>query len=207
MKLKLILTLTLSLSCILTAHSQQRRFGAGLLFGLNASQMLGDDSGGYNKPGLQGGLRGIAMLTDRTDLYIELLYSQRGSYQKEGSPVCFDGSLKIKLQYVEVPVVVTYKDWYIEDGDYYKVALNLGFSYGRLLSASAKGSCHDDLTDKFNNNDFSFTVGAELFTSPSFSLGLRWSKSINLLYDKDKHDPGRNSLRGFFLSFRGVYAF
>ncbi|GIV31457.1 MAG: hypothetical protein KatS3mg029_0808 [Saprospiraceae bacterium] len=200
----IFLLLTLMLGTALAA--QQRRFDAGLLLGLNASQILGDDSGGYNKLGLQGGLRGIAHLTEKADLYLELTYSQRGSYQKEGSPVCFDGSLKINLQYVEVPVVLAYRDWYIEDDDYYKVAANIGFSYGRLLSASAQGSCHDDLVDQFNKNDFSFTIGAEYYSSPKWSFGVRWSKSFNLLYN-NKNNPGRNSLRGFFLSFRSVYSF
>ncbi len=179
--------------------SQEARFGAGIVAGLNASQILGDDTGGYNKLGLQGGLRGIAHLTDRSDLYIELLYSQRGSYQK--------GIIDISLQYVEVPVVLTFKDWLDEDEDFYKVAANIGFSYGRLLNATAEGSKHDDIVNLFNDNDISFTIGAEYFTRENFGFGVRWSKSFNFLYNKDKHDPGRNSLRGFFLSFRGVYIF
>lgn len=199
MKTRITLTTLFVVLFIAFGKTQEARFGAGIVAGLNASQILGDDTGGYNKLGLQGGLRGIAHLTDRSDLYIELLYSQRGSYQK--------GIIEIDLRYVEVPVVITYKDWLDEEEGYYKVAANIGFSYGRLLSATAEGSKHDDIVDLFNNNDLSFTVGAEFFTRPNFVFGIRWSKSINLLYNKDKHDPGRNSLRGFFLSFRGVYTF
>lgn len=185
----------------------QRRFKAGFIFGLNASQILGDDVGGYNKLGLQGGLRGTAVLKDRMDLSMELLYSQRGSYQKEGSPLCNNGSLKINLQYVEVPVVISYKDWLDEEEGFYKVQASIGLAYSRLLKATANGSCHDDLAGTFNSDDFGFTVGADYFTSQNLSFGVRWSKSLNLLYDKDKHDPGRNSLRGFFLSFRSAYMF
>lgn len=199
MKNKFAAALLFYLFFISFGNAQPARFGAGIVGGLNASQILGDDTGGYNKLGIQGGLRGIARLSDRSDLYLELLYSQRGSYQK--------GIIKIDLRYVEVPVVITYKDWLDEEGGFYKVAANIGLSYGRLLSASAEGSKHDDIVDLFNDNDISFTVGAEYFTRNNFAFGIRWSKSINLLYNKNKHDPGRNSLRGFFLSFRGVYIF
>ncbi len=199
MSLKLAIAFLFSFFLASAGQAQQARFGAGIVGGLNASQILGDDTGGYNKLGLQGGLRGIAHLSERSDLYIEMLYSQRGSYQK--------GIIDISLQYVEVPVVLTYKDWLDEEEGFYKVAANLGFSYGRLLKATAEGSKHDDIVNLFNNNDISFTVGAEYFSSENFAFGIRWSKSINFLYNKDKHDPGRNSLRGFFLSFRGVYTF
>ncbi|RME12977.1 MAG: hypothetical protein D6816_00370 [Bacteroidetes bacterium] len=199
MKIRIIAVLFFALFFFASGKAQNARFGAGIIGGLNASQILGDDTGGYNKLGLQGGLRGIAHLTDRSDLYIELLYSQRGSYQK--------GIIDINLKYVEVPVVLTFKDWLDEEGEFYKVAANIGFSYGRLLNATAEGSKHDDIVNLFNDNDISFTVGAEYFTRENFGFGIRWSKSINFLYNKDKHDPGRNSLRGFFLSFRGVFTF
>jgi hypothetical protein len=187
----------------------QQRFKAGLIFGLNASQIMGDDTGGYHKLGLQGGLRATTVLKDKMDLSFELLYSQRGSYDKYGSPVCFDGTLLIRLQYVEVPVVFSYKDWYIEDEDYYKVQASAGLSYSRLIQAKAEGSCHDDITDLFNSNDYGFTTGVEYFATRHISFGARWSRSFNLLFNKDKHEglQGRNSLRGYFLSFRGAYTF
>ena len=185
----------------------QQRFKAGLVIGLNASQIQGDDIGGYNKLGLQGGLRAIAVLKEKMDISFELLYSQRGSYSKYSSPKCPNGDEKIALQYVEVPVLFSYKDWFQEEDGYYKVQASAGISYGRLLGATAEGSCHDDLTDKFNTNDIGFTGGVEYFASEHVGFGVRWSKSFNLLYNKDKHDPGRNSLRGFFLSFRGAYVF
>ncbi len=197
----------LALFAFIENTTAQERFKAGLVFGLNASQILGDDIGGYNKLGLQGGLRAITVLEEKMDVSFELLYSQRGSYSKYSSPRCPNGDVKINLQYIEVPVLFSYKDWLHEEDGYYKVQASAGFSYGRLLGANALGTCHDDLTDKFNTNDFSFTCGVDYFSSEHLGFGVRWSRSLNLLYNKDKHDPGRNSLRGFFLSFRGAYIF
>ena len=190
----------------------QQRFKAGLIAGLNASQILRDDVGGYNRLGIQGGLRAVAVLTNRTDVLFEILYSQRGSYDKIGSPKCYNGPLEISTKYIEVPVMATIKDWFHEEDDYYRIQVSGGFSYGRLISASAIGSCHDDLTDLFNKNDISFTLGAEYFSSKHLSFGMRWSRSINLLYNRKNGEEltiprNENSLRGFFLSFRGAYIF
>ncbi len=186
-------------------HAQaQQRFKAGLLFGLNASQIRGDESAGYNKLGLHGGLRAVAVLKERMDLSIELLYAQRGSYLKGG--ISTAGDLKINLQYAEVPVLFTYKDWLHEEDNYYKIQASGGFSYGRLLSVKAEGSFHDEETEHFNTNDISFTIGAEYFTNRHFSIGARWTTSLNLLYNH-KHNVNLDSLRGYFLSFRGAYIF
>ncbi len=203
--------------------AQQQRFKAGIIAGLNASQILGDDSGGYNRLGLQGGLRAITILTPKSDLFFEILYSQRGSREKLGSPLCFNGQIDIVTEYIEVPVMFTFKDWLDEKGDFYKVQVSGGLSYGRLLSASAIGSCHDELTDSFNKNDLSIAFGASFFTNEHLTFGARWSRSLNLLYNREKGpfspinpsdpdsplttDNNPNSLRGFFLSFRVGYIF
>lgn len=189
----------------------QQRFRAGIIGGLNASQIQNDDVGGYRRLGLQGGLRAIAIFTEKIDLNIELLYSQRGSYDKEGNWKCYDGPLDISTNYIEVPVVVTFKDWLDEQEDFYKIQVSGGFSYGRLINATSEGSCHDELTDLFNKNDISFTVGAEYFTSPHLTFGVKWSRSLNLLYNRKKGEEMlnlfENSLQGFFLSFRAGYIF
>lgn len=203
----------------------QQRFKAGLIAGLNASQILRDDVGGYHRLGLRGGLRAITILTPKTDLFFEILYSQRGSYAKLGSPTtCFNGALEISANYIEIPVMYTFKDWLDEEEGFYKVQVSGGLSYGRLLSASSIGSCHDNVTDYFNKNDISITLGASFFVNEHLTFGARWSRSLNLLYNREKGplipidptvenspmkpDPNNpNSLRGFFLSFQAGYIF
>lgn len=188
-------------------HAQQQ-FRAGIILGMNAAQIDGDDVGGYNKPGVTGGLRVGTALKGKLDMSLEFLYSQRGSFNKYGSPRCNNGSLKIGLQYVELPVTLSIKEWLDEEG-FYKIHASAGVSYGRLISARAEGSCHDDLADLFNINDISAIAGLEYFFNRQFSFGIRWTRSVNLLFNKDNYDglQGRNSLRGYFLSFRGAYTF
>jgi hypothetical protein len=187
----------------------QQRFKAGALLGVNASQIQNDDVGGYHRPGIQGGLRAVVVLADRYDVYIEMLYSQRGSYDKDGNWKCFNGDLDIFLQYIEVPVVFNYKDWLDEEKGYYKIQASGGFSYGRLISARAEGSCHDGVDQNFNRDDISVTVGAEYFASEKLSFGARWTRSLNRLYSSPAEgtNSGLASLRGYFLSFRSVYLF
>lgn len=183
----------------------QQRFKAGLVVGLNASQIKGDDSAGYNKLGLVGGLRAVTVLKDKTDLILELLYSQRGSF--DNGQQFFNGDLSIKLNYVEIPIMIAYKDWYKEDDDYYKVQVTGGLTFSRLLNSAAEGSRHDAELPNFNNNDYGITIGADFFLNKHFALGGRWNRSINLLYNNSKHDKSIPSLVGYFLSFKGMYIF
>ncbi|MBI5916557.1 MAG: PorT family protein [Bacteroidetes bacterium] len=183
----------------------QQRFKAGIIVGLNAAQVEGDDSAGYNKLGLHGGLRVVTVLRDKMDFVIEMLYSQRGSFHK-GGPFG-QGDLEINLRYVEIPLLVTYKDWYQEEEDYYKVQAIGGFSYGRLFDATAIGSLHDAEVGNFHKNDYSFTIGADFFATKHFALGARWNRSLNLLYNNEKHMKGLDPLYGYFISFRGMYIF
>ncbi len=145
-----------------------------MVFGLNAAQISGDDVAGYNKLGLHGGLRAIAKLQDKMDLVIGMLYSQRGSYAR-----FVNGDIKINLQYIEIPLTIAYKDWYQEEEDYYKVQAIGGFSFSRLLKASAIGSLHDGEVENFNDNDISVTLGADIFLSKHFGFGASWSQSLN----------------------------
>jgi hypothetical protein len=197
------LFLLLSILAVSRLEAQQR-FKAGLVLGLNAAQIQGDDIGGYNKLGLAGGLRAVVMLKEKQDILVELLYSQRGSRSKIGQ-VAGD-PVKIKLQYIEVPVLFSYKDWLDEDANHYKMRATGGFSYGRLIEAAAEGSKHDDLTEEFFVNDLSFVIGFEFFPGPHVGFGVRWNRSLTLLFDNENF-PGRNSLYGYFLAFRSNYIF
>lgn len=209
------LTFLFSLLCE-KLQAQEQRFKAGVLVGLNASQIRGDDVGGYNRLGVQAGLRAVAIIGEKYDLNIEMLYSQRGSYEKDGCWFNDQGTLHISTHYVEIPVVMTFKDWLDEEDNFYRIQVSGGFSYGRIINTRVESSCeHDGFGEYFNSGDFSFTGGVEYFTSPKFSLGVRWSHSLNLLYNREKRpednmgstDDNPNSLRGYFLSFRGVYLF
>ena len=182
----------------------QQRFRAGLTAGVNLSQIHGDKTGGYNRIGLVGGLRVLTLLTEKSDLSVELLFSQRGSKNDKSEPFI----IQIDLDYVEVPFTYNYKDWYDEEGDYYKVQATGGFVFSRLLNATHEDSSgrQVDMTGDFNTNDFGIVLGAEFFLSKHWSISGRWTSSFNKLSDSE-NSPTLTELRGYFLSFRTNYIF
>ncbi len=96
-----ILFFTMLFALSFSAHAQRnQRFKAGILAGVTAAQIDGDASAGYNKVGLQAGLRGIVLLNQKQDASIEILFTQRGSRNEAKTPPFF----KTTLNYIEVPV-------------------------------------------------------------------------------------------------------
>jgi hypothetical protein len=192
-----------------TNLSAQNRFKAGIVAGINVAQIRGDDTGGFNKIGLVGGVRAITILEEKMDVSMELLYSQRGSRTSSTEETRLGRDVEIDLDYVEVPVLFNYKDWLNEEDNFYHVQASIGFAYSRLINSAAAGNTneHETEIENFNDDDFSFVIGAEYFISPKFSISARWVTSINLLYNNEKHNPNLNGLRGHFLSFRTNYLF
>jgi hypothetical protein len=162
----------------------QPRFRAGAVAGITASQVDGDLSAGYNKLGLQAGLRVIGRLTQRTDASLEFLFSQRGAQRELIKNKFGDPQYPFTLNYVEVPLQWHYKDWLIEGDDasksYYKVSFNAGFSYARLISTSVKDQeenpFFDLLPDYLNKNDFSFVLGFNFFANRHLGFTVRYNR-------------------------------
>lgn len=123
------------ISC--NAYSQ-RILGA-LSAGMNLSQVDGDEKYGFKKAGLNIGPSVIIPFgkNKKWSVTMELLFSQLGSRQKEQysndtiadttTSEYYDG-YKLKLNYVQVPVMVHFKDKNI-------IAGGVGFSYGQLVGA------------------------------------------------------------------------
>lgn len=194
----------------LRAQSPQR-FKAGLIAGLTASQIDGDESAGYHKVGLQGGLRGVVALKPKQEASVEILYSQRGCRnQPKTFPI-----YSTTLDYIEVPVQWHYKDWFIEDGagdesqDFYRVQFNIGASYGRLLGFrddSEGGGITEALPD-LNRNSFCFVVGGSFFASRHLGFTFRYHRALNRLYNPRDSGGYFQSLHEHYLAFQAVYMF
>lgn len=188
-----------------TPIDAQQRFKAGVIAGLNASQINGDDSYGFNKLGLVGGLRGVVILTPKSELSFELLFSQQGS-RTELTTNGVANQNRIHLNYAAIPVVFNYLDW---DGDgYYRLHFHGGASYGRLLDATVDDFSYEAVANEFNQNDISLLAGATYYVNEHIGITGRYTRSINLLFNNDKvTSVNANSLVGFFLTFHGVYMF
>ena len=95
----------LLISLIVTFFAvRAQRFEGGLVGGLNASQVQGDFTQGYHKPGIQGGFYVQTDLSPRVYAGMEIKYSQKGS-RKSPDPKTSDQEKYImRLSYIDVPV-------------------------------------------------------------------------------------------------------
>lgn len=187
-----------------TSTQAQDRFNGALVLGLTAAQIDGDNLAGYDKLGLMGGLKLDYRLEKPWYLSLELLYSQRGSQSELRS----DGSVplkKINLHYLEIPLLIRYKDWWMPEDGFYKVDAEAGFSYGYLFDSSSSQGSFSWETDDFRQNDIGFTLGVNYYIDKHWGFGVRYTRSINRLYINP--DTGERDLLGYFLSFKSYYQF
>ncbi|MEM6697615.1 MAG: hypothetical protein AAF806_16255 [Bacteroidota bacterium] len=93
----------------------KQRFHAGIITGVNLSQIDGDDYSGYDKLGIMGGLQGIALLNRRTKLVTELLYSSKGSRVENELIFQPQKNRVLAVNYAEVPILIRFclfqKNW------------------------------------------------------------------------------------------------
>ena len=189
----------------------QNRFGAGLVVGLNASQIDGDFYAGYDRLALYAGARALIYLTDRTEVSFELAYSQRGS-QSELSPGNTSPPFKLKTDYIEVPIHYHFKDWQVDgdDGDYYRVNVFGGLTYSRLFQSELDDGTPSqnlvDVTDFFQTNDIAANVGFMVYFTSHIALKVQWTGSFTSLYKREDGNFPQD-LRGKHLSFQLAYDF
>lgn len=178
-----IRTLFFSLIIVLSVfgESKAQTFGGALVGGLNLSQIDGDNASGYNKVGLNVGIRGIIMPSEKNHFYAELLYSQRGSLIRFGQGAHSDVG-KINVSFAEIPVMYVINDW-LADG-YYRVGFSFGLSYGRLVGFSTNFSEWEAMEDVLVKNDLGGKVGLHYKFSPRFGVQILASRSFFKLMDK-----------------------
>ncbi len=130
MKLRLLLILSVTALIILQPHSAnaQKIMGA-LIGGVNATQVDGDEVYGYKKFGLNLGAAAIIPITGNWSVTLENIYSEKGAHQRPRFIDSLDGSYDLKLNYLDVPVLIQYTDKDI-------VTFGLGASWGGLVKIS-----------------------------------------------------------------------
>lgn len=190
----------------------QRIMGAGIL-GVNASQVDGDEVYGYKKFGLNVGLSAIVPFGDHWSVSIENLYNQKGAHQRPRYPfdsVIGDGSYDLKLNYLEVPVLVHFNDKDI-------VTFGAGFSWGRLIKVSEQRNSWDMPATTlnsgiYNKNDFNALLDVRFRVFERFRFNVRYAYSMKPIATREVVDSktGKPNIRdqysGLF-SFRLIYVF
>ena len=191
-----------------TLSIAQPRFSARLLTGLTAAQIDGDVSAGYHKVGLQGGLGVAARLKGKQSASVEFLFTQRGCRnQPQYYPV-----FSTTLNYVEVPFQWHYSDWLVEGSgrksDWYRVLVNAGLSYGRLIGYKDKykdGFGISAALEDLNSNSVCLLLGASFNVTRHLGWSFRYNRALGFLYRPGEGKNYRNSLYEHFLAFQFYY--
>ena len=126
MKRTLFLFLFLILLSVQLVKSQS--FAGGALLGFNASQVSGDNLGGYDKAGISGGFFVSKPINEKSELEMRITYSAKGSRDVPNFEKGKYSAYYLKLNYVEVPILYRYK--------FKMVWLMAGLSGGYLISSS-----------------------------------------------------------------------
>jgi len=163
-KIHIVLILFLTTSLI----TQAQRFKGGILLGINASQIDGDTWGGYYKMGLVGGAYVKTNFIDKWGGQLEIKYSSKGS--ANGFGVAYP--VKIRLQYIDLPVLATY-----EAIDNLKVQAGISLNY--LFDAQWYDGGWSDSWDTPPGeleSDLTFRINYHFFQR--FDFNLRYSYSL-----------------------------
>lgn len=205
-KSSIVLLLFCSCLGIQQSLAQDGIFGATLLAGFNASQIDGDDYPGFNKLGFNVGIRGDIYIADKMQVGMELTYSQRGSRSELLAGQSALPQLIIDLDYIQVPVLFRFSDWYIEEENYFRVNAFAGLSYGRLLRSRAINSYFEGQTELFNKNDIGFHIGAGYQFNPNMAITLRFNRGLTKVFDHRDDPLVARSHLSRYLTFRVEYS-
>lgn len=196
------LALSIMLIFISVCSINAQRFTGTAIVGANVSQIDGDNLFGWDKIGINGGFRLGYGVSERTNLAIEFLYSQRGSAPGITSSSDFGN---IDLKYIEIPLLVEYNDWYLEEDNYYKVGVEGGLSYGNLFSVTSSNDFVPGNVEGYKKNDISYTLGARYSFTKHIAGVFRFSQTIGTIYDNADGDLQGQVSR--WMSFRLHYTF
>ena len=192
----------LLLFVLISHHGNSQRILGAVSAGMNLSQVDGDEKYGFKKVGLNIGPSVIIPFgkNKKWSVTMELLFSQLGSRQKEQytndsiadttTTEYYDG-YKLKLSYVQIPVMVHFKDKNI-------VAAGVGLLYGQLVGAQEWEDYNDlrglfktetNLRSPYSMSDLQVIADIRLRLYQKLWFNFRYSYSILPIRIRDFENP------------------
>jgi len=157
---------------LLPMATNAQSFKASIIGGINASQVSGDELGGFNKAGVMFGGSAILPVTPKSDVAMELLFIQKGSK----TPTSKDNSntvyYKMSLNYLEVQINYTYHTSK-------KIGLHVGPTFGVLVGEKEEDIA-GELTERpeFQKTEIGIAGGLSFHFSEKVGLYMRLSNSL-----------------------------
>lgn len=171
----------------LISNLQAQNFGGGIILGLSTSQVGGDDLGGFNKAGLLAGFFANKSISPLISFQMEMAFIQKGSNNPDMNDYKSKniGKPDISLNYIEVPILLQYKQnttLKIEGGVQFANLINGYYndSYGEITYSG---------TTPFIKNDVGLLLGMDYKFSGGLSLNTRISNSILPIGEEDYNHP------------------
>jgi hypothetical protein len=194
----------------LTLSIQAQNFGGGVILGLSASQVGGDDLGGFNKAGLLTGVFANKTISPLLSFQMEMTFIQKGSNNPNmGNSEHKQGETEdISSSYIEVPLLFQYQQseiLKIEGG--IQLAYLIDGYYNDYL-----GKIDYQNSSPFIKYDIGLLLGLDYAYSKNISLNTRISNSILPIGAEDYVHPNsfNSSRKGKYnsvLSFAIHYNF
>jgi hypothetical protein len=187
MKNQLIVTaFVVALGFFQATDSNAQKARSGIRGGLNASNLYIDDISDRNpRYGFNIGLfTQVPLIKGTLYLQPEIAYSTKGTTARYDILNTFQGETTFKLDYAEVPLLLTYKIGNVID-------IQAGAYAGYLVNASSKstadnGSSSEVLLNKDNYKNFDYGLSAGLnFYIGKLMLGTRYNHGLQKIANTD----------------------
>ena len=159
-------------------------FSAQVFGGLSTAQLQGDNLAGFDKFGLHGGIQVLYQLREKLDVGVEMTYNEKGSRER-----LFRAPLDknvTTLKYFELPIIANIKDWYIEEGDYYRMQGHIGVSYGYLFDAQSDNELFSNSLENFSQSDVGFLCGATFMVNTKLGVTARYQRSFTQFFKSEE---------------------
>lgn len=163
----------------------QGKFESGFLFGLNTSQITGDNLAGYDKPSLTAGIWVRRFISEQWALSFEMAWLPKGSRSVLRAQDSIPTLYRLNLRYIELPLMVQWKPkrfpkWMVESG----------LGTGVYISHTEEDEFGDlsgiyGPREQFKPFDISFNVGLTWLFHSRWALNVR---SANSIFPVRNHD-------------------
>jgi outer membrane protein with beta-barrel domain len=141
----------------------------GVIAGLNMATLDGLDEDPDSRFGMVVGAFADIALTDAIGVHPELLFSMKGATDETPA-----GDMTIKLDYIEVPVLVTYT---MPVGKM-KASLLVGPSFAYNVNAKFKLGSDEEDAENVEDIDYSLIGGAQVTLPMGLGIGVRYTYGL-----------------------------
>jgi hypothetical protein len=206
---RFFLIIIFSTLTLYSIQSFSQRFLGALSFGMNLTQVDGDEKFGYKKAGLNVGPSIILPIgkNKKWSVTMELLFSQMGSRQRssyaandtlaDSSRTGYYDGYRLSLNYIQVPVLVHFTDKRV-------IAGGIGFSFSRLVGVNEYEDYNDprgwvktatSLSGPYSKSDFQVLADVRLRVWKKLWLNLRYSYSMDHIRERHYYVKIPNSYK------------